>query len=83
MNQAEVCDSSQTAGLLFGIPVLIKDNIQAIGLPGTAGSLALAGRTVVEDAELVTRLRAAGAIIMGSTNLSEWANIRSGQQLVD
>jgi amidase len=40
---------------------------------------ALAGRTVIEDAELVTRLRAAGAIIMGSTNLSEWANIRSGK----
>jgi amidase len=78
MNQAETCDSSQATGSLHGIPVLIKDNIQAIGLPGTAGSLALAGRTVVEDAEIVSRLRAAGAIIMGSTNLSEWANIRSG-----
>ena len=79
MNQAETCDSSQATGSLHGIPVLIKDNIQAIGLPGTAGSLALAGRTVVEDAEIVSRLRAAGAIIMGSTNLSEWANIRSGK----
>jgi amidase len=77
-NQAERCDSIQATGSLHGIPVLIKDNIQAIGLPGTAGSLALAGRTVVEDAEIVSRLRAAGAIIMGSTNLSEWANIRSG-----
>ena len=79
MQQAQACDSSEVNGLLHGIPVLIKDNIQAIGLPGTAGSLALAGRTVVEDAELVTRLRSAGAIIMGSTNLSEWANIRSGK----
>lgn len=78
MSQAEGCDSSEATGLLHGIPVLVKDNIQAIGLPGTAGSLALTGRTVVEDAELVSRLRAAGAIIMGSTNLSEWANIRSG-----
>jgi amidase len=79
MQQAQACDSSEANGLLHGIPVLIKDNIQAIGLPGTAGSLALAGRTVVEDAELVTRLRSAGAIIMGCTNLSEWANIRSGK----
>jgi amidase len=77
MQQAEACDSSEATGLLHGIPVLVKDNIQAIGLPGTAGSLALAGRTVVKDAELVSRLREAGAIIMGSTNLSEWANIRS------
>jgi amidase len=79
LDQAESCDAREAVGLLHGIPVLVKDNIQAIGLPGTAGSLALAGRTVIEDAELVTRLRAAGAIIMGSTNLSEWANIRSGK----
>ena len=79
LQQAQACDSTEATGLLHGIPVLIKDNIQAIGLPGTAGSLALAGRTVIEDAELVTRLRNAGAIIMGSTNLSEWANIRSGR----
>jgi amidase len=79
MQQAQDCDAVAATGLLHGIPVLVKDNIQAIGLPGTAGSLALAGRTVVQDAELVTRLRSAGAIIMGSTNLSEWANIRSGK----
>ena len=79
MDQAESCDSREATGELHGIPVLVKDNIQAIGLPGTAGSLALAGRTVAEDAELVSRLRAAGAIVMGSTNLSEWANIRSGK----
>jgi len=66
-------------GPLHGLPVFIKDNIEAIGLPATAGSLALAGRTVTRDAEIVTRLRKAGAVIMGSTNLSEWANIRSTQ----
>jgi len=77
MQQAKACDSHDATGLLHGIPVLVKDNIQAIGLPGTAGSLALAGRTVTVDAEIVSRLRKAGAIIMGSTNLSEWANIRS------
>jgi len=77
MQQAQTCDSTQVTGPLHGIPVLIKDSIEAIGLPGTAGSLALAGRAVTVDAEIVSRLRAAGAIIMGSTNLSEWANIRS------
>jgi amidase len=76
---AKHCDAEPATGPLHGVPVLIKDNIQAIGLPATGGSLALAGRTVTQDAQLVTRLRSAGAIIMGSTNLSEWANIRSTQ----
>ena len=62
---------------LAGLPVFIKDNIQAVGLPGTAGSKALEDYPVKKDAELVTRLRAAGANIIGATNLSEWANIRS------
>lgn len=62
---------------LAGLPILIKDNIEAIGLPGTAGSKALVDYPVKKDAELVTRLRAAGANIIGATNLSEWANIRS------
>lgn len=64
---------------LLGLPVLIKDNIEAVGLPATAGSLALAGRTVMQDAPLVANLRKAGAVILGSTNLSEWANMRSPQ----
>lgn len=65
----------QPRGPLHGIPVLVKDNIEAIGLPGAAGSTALtsSGR----DAPLVSSLRQAGAIILGSTNLSQWANIRS------
>jgi amidase len=62
---------------LAGLPIFIKDNIQAVGLPGTAGSKALENFPVTQDAELVTRLRAAGANIIGATNLSEWANIRS------
>ncbi|MHB8380365.1 MAG: amidase family protein [Acidimicrobiales bacterium] len=63
-------------GALHGVPVLIKDNIEAVGLPGAAGSTALLGRPT-RDAPLVTRLREAGAIVLGSTNLSQWANIRS------
>lgn len=62
---------------LRGLPILIKDNIEAVGLPATAGSLALANTPVAKDSTLVSRLRMAGAIILGSTNLSEWANIRS------
>jgi amidase len=63
---------------LHGIPVLLKDNI-ATGdrMQTTAGSLALAGAPARRDAAIVTRLRDAGAVILGKTNLSEWANIRS------
>ena len=65
-------------GPLHGIPVLIKDNIDtADRMMTTAGSLALEGSTRVRDAFVVERLRAAGAVILGKTNLSEWANIRS------
>lgn len=80
--QARAADFARTGGLplgpLHGIPILIKDNIEAAGpLPTTAGSLALANNVTGRDAPLVARLRAAGAIILGRTNLSEWANIRS------
>ena len=65
-------------GPLHGIPVLIKDNIAtADRMQTTAGSLALAGVKPPRDAFIVTRLREAGAVILGKTNLSEWANIRS------
>ncbi|MEP6702261.1 MAG: amidase [Betaproteobacteria bacterium] len=65
-------------GTLHGIPVLIKDNIAtADGMQTTAGSLALIGVKPPRDASIVTRLREAGAIILGKTNLSEWANMRS------
>ncbi len=65
-------------GPLHGIPILIKDNIAtADRMTTTAGSLALKGCTPARDAFLITRLRAAGAILLGKTNLSEWANFRS------
>ncbi|WP_426492584.1 amidase [Hymenobacter sp. 102] len=65
-------------GSLHGIPVLIKDNIDtADQQQTTAGSLALAGHKAQQDAFIVQKLRAAGAVILGKTNLSEWANFRS------
>jgi amidase len=65
-------------GLLHGIPVLIKDNIDtADRMTTTAGSLALSGSIALKDSFVAQRLRAAGAVILGKTNLSEWANIRS------
>lgn len=72
--------AGRVRGPLHGIPVLVKDNIAtADRMMTTAGSLALAGVTPPRDAPLVGRLRAAGAVILGKTNLSEWANIRSTQ----
>jgi len=65
-------------GPLHGIPVLLKDNIDTGDrLTTTAGSLALEGHRAPRDAFLVARLRAAGAVVLGKTNLSEWANARS------
>ena len=65
-------------GPLHGIPILIKDNIAtADRMETTAGSLALVGARPPRDAFLVQRLRTAGAVILGKTNLSEWANFRS------
>ena len=65
-------------GLLHGIPVLIKDNIDtADKMMTTAGSLALVGSKPPQDSYVAQQLRAAGAVILGKTNLSEWANIRS------
>src|SRR5246500_3271732 len=67
-----------TRGPLHGIPVLIKDNIDtADRMMTTAGSLALVGSKPPKDSFVAQRLRAAGAVILGKTNLSEWANIRS------
>ena len=67
-------------GPLHGMPILIKDNIDTFDrMQTTAGSLALVGNRPPADAFVVRRLRAAGAVILGKTNLSEWANIRSSQ----
>src|SRR6266571_8703855 len=61
---------------LLGIPIIVKDNIDTTSMPTTAGSWALAGSTP-GDAFIAQRLKAAGAIIIGKANLSEWANFRS------
>jgi amidase len=61
---------------LHGVPILMKDNIDTLGMPTTAGSLALQDNMTGRDAPVVARLRAAGAVILGKTNLSEWANFR-------
>ena len=70
----------QVRGPLHGIPILLKDNIDTGDkMSTTAGSLALAGTRAPKDAFLVQKLREAGAIILGKTNLSEWANFRSNR----
>lgn len=78
---AERLDGERAAGRvrgpLHGLPVLLKDNIDVVGMVNSAGSLALADHRPASDAFLVTRLREAGAVILGKTNLSEWANFRS------
>jgi amidase len=78
--EAAASDTRRAAGHgrgpLEGIPVLVKDNVAAAGLPATAGSPALSG-AADDDAFCVARLRAAGAVIIGKANLSEWANFRS------
>jgi amidase len=69
-------------GPLHGVPVMIKDNVETSDhMMSTAGSLALSVWYAPEDAPLVERLRAAGAVILGKTNLSEWANFRSTHSL--
>ena len=84
--QARVLDDErrrgQVRGPLHGVPILIKDNIEtADRMPTTAGSLALKDNMTRRDAPVVAALRAAGAVILGKTNLSEWANIRSTRSM--
>ena len=70
--------SGELRGPLHGIPILVKDNVDTVGPMGTtAGSLALVDSGPSADATVATKLTAAGAIILGKTNLSEWANFRS------
>ena len=81
---AQAMDAERKAGklrgALHGIPILVKDNIDtADKMMTTAGSLALVGRKASKDAFIVKKLRDAGAVILGKTNLTEWANFRSSQ----
>jgi amidase len=74
----ELRSKGRPRGPLHGIPVLLKDNIESADpMPTTAGSLALIDNVTGRDAPIVANLRAAGAIILGKANLSEWANFRS------
>jgi amidase len=83
MNPALMADRETPVpqGRLRGLPVLLKDNIETADMPTTAGSLALVDNAPGRDAPLVTRLRDAGAVILGKANLSEWANIRSSDSI--
>jgi len=78
---ADALDAERKAGKvrgpLHGIPVLVKDNVDVAGMVNSAGSLALADNRPKQDAFIAKRLRDAGAVILGKTNLSEWANFRS------
>ncbi|MCB1352700.1 MAG: hypothetical protein KDK03_08190, partial [Rhodobacteraceae bacterium] len=80
IQQAEESDArrkaGETLGPLDGIPILFKDNIDAVGMPTTAGSYALEANVPERDSEVVRRLRAAGAIIFGKANLSQFAGWR-------
>jgi amidase len=85
MDQARRADQRDRAKphppSLNGLTLLIKDNIDVAGMPNTAGSLALKDNVPAKDAPFVARLRKAGVVILGKTNLSEWANIRSSRSL--
>jgi amidase len=74
----EMRAAGKIMGALHGVPILLKDNIESMdAMPTTAGALALQNNTTGRDSPLVAGLRAQGAIILGKTNLSQWANFRS------
>jgi amidase len=81
LQQAAASDKRRAEGKalgpLDGVPILLKDNIDAVGMPTTAGSYALAENLPLKDSEVVKRLRAAGAVILGKANLSQWAGRRT------
>ena len=78
---SEIPIRGEADAILRGMPILLKDNIETADMPTTAGSLALVDNAPGRDAPLVTRLRDAGAVILGKANLSEWANIRSSNSI--
>jgi amidase len=77
LEQAATAGRRRDRPPLAGVPVLVKDNIDVAGLDCTAGSRLLAGNPPAEDAPVVGMLRAAGAVVLGKTNLSEWGGFRS------
>ena len=81
LEQAATSDARRTAGEalgpLDGVPILLKDNLDAIGMPTTAGSFALEANVPDRDSEVARRLRAAGAVILGKANLSQFAGFRN------
>ena len=81
LDQAKASDKRRAEGKalgpLDGIPVILKDNIDATGMPTTAGSFALAENVRAQDAEVTKRLKDAGAIILAKANLSQWAGYRT------
>ena len=86
LEEARASDARRAAGEalgpLDGVPILLKDNIESADpLPTTAGALALAGNLTGRDSPLVAGLRAQGAIVLGKTNLSQWANFRSNDSI--
>ncbi len=86
LRQATASDArrarGEALGPLDGLPILLKDNIEARDpMPTTAGSFALIDNVTGRDSPLVANLRAGGAVILGKTNLSQWANFRSNQSL--
>ena len=86
LDEARAADAARaagkTVGQMSGVPILIKDNIETgDGVATTAGSLALKDNIAARDAPVVARLKAQGAVVLGKTNLSEWANIRSNRSI--
>ncbi len=86
LEDARALDAERKAkgprGPLHGLPILVKDNIEtADPMPTTAGSLALRDNVAGRDAPVIARLRAAGVVILGKTNLSEWANMRGSRSV--
>ncbi|MDH3272722.1 MAG: amidase family protein [Gemmatimonadota bacterium] len=81
LEQAASSDARRAAGRglgpLDGVPILLKDNIDAVGMPTTAGSFALVENQPVEDSEVVRRLRGAGVVLLGKANLSQFAGFRN------
>jgi amidase len=81
MDQAKASDARRDAGRarsnLDGVPILVKDNMDAMGMPTTAGSFALAENYPTQDSEVVRRLRDAGAVILGKANLDQFASYRA------